>query len=113
MKMELVLKSFMVDLDVDSKNASVAGQALDMCLKLAAPEYAHKPWNRYKEFLLFLQQRQASSVLFAYKDSRFGCLSRAAAILTYHFGHLTEFLSQNPHINNRLACLVREVMELP
>ncbi|QQP51154.1 Hypothetical protein FKW44_012415, partial [Caligus rogercresseyi] len=71
MKMEQVLQSFMVDLDVDSKNASVAGQALDMCLKLAA------------------------------------------AVLIYHFNHLTEFLSQNPHINNRLACLVREVMELP
>ncbi|KAI4829898.1 hypothetical protein KUCAC02_001558 [Chaenocephalus aceratus] len=113
MKMEQVLQSFMVDLDVDSKNASVAGQALDMCLKLVAPEYAHKPWNRYREFLLFLEQRQVSSVLLSYKDSRFGCLSRAAAVLIYHFGHLTEFLSQNPHINNRLACLVREVMELP
>uniref|UniRef100_A0AAV2MI12 Uncharacterized protein n=1 Tax=Knipowitschia caucasica TaxID=637954 RepID=A0AAV2MI12_KNICA len=77
MKMEQVLQSFMVDLDVDSKNASVAGQALDMCLKLVAPEYAHKPWNRYKEFLHFLEQKQ------------------------------------NPHINNRLACLVKEVMELP
>ncbi|QQP38893.1 Hypothetical protein FKW44_019596 [Caligus rogercresseyi] len=113
MKMEQVLQSFMVDLDVDSKNASVAGQALDMCLKLVAPEYSHKPWNRYREFLLFLEQRQVSSVLFSYKDSRFGCLSRAAAVLIYHFNHLTEFLSQNPHINNRLACLVREVMELP
>ncbi|QQP49861.1 Hypothetical protein FKW44_010670 [Caligus rogercresseyi] len=78
MKMEQVLQSFMVDLDVDSKNASVAGQALDMCLKLVAPEYSHKPWNRYREFLLFLEQRQVSSVLFSYKDSRFGCLSRAA-----------------------------------
>ncbi|QQP31579.1 Hypothetical protein FKW44_025223 [Caligus rogercresseyi] len=113
MKMEQVLQSFMVDLDVDSKNASVAGQALDMCLKLVAPEYSHKPWNRYREFLLFLEQRQVSSVLFSYKESRFGCLSRAAAVLIYHFNHLTEFLSQNPHINNRLACLVREVMELP
>ncbi|KAI9548371.1 hypothetical protein NQZ68_010593 [Dissostichus eleginoides] len=113
MKMEQLLQSFMVDLDVDSKNASVAGQALDMCLKLVAPEYAHKPWNGYREFLLFLEQRQVSSVLFSYKDSRFGCLSRAAAVLIYHFGHLTEFLSQNPRINNRLACLVREVMELP
>ncbi|QQP49808.1 Hypothetical protein FKW44_010601 [Caligus rogercresseyi] len=80
MKMEQVLQSFMVDLDVDSKNASVAGQALDMCLKLVAPEYSHKPWNRYREFLLFLEQRQVSSVLFSYKDSRFGCLSRAAAV---------------------------------
>ena len=30
----------------------------------------------------------------------------------YNFEHLVEFLNQNPHINNRLACLVREVMEL-
>ncbi|KAJ8395919.1 hypothetical protein AAFF_G00026270 [Aldrovandia affinis] len=113
MKIEQVLNGFMVDLEVDSKNVSVAGQALDMCLKLVAPEFAHKPWNHYKQFLLFLEQRHASSVLFAYKDSRFGCLSRAAAVLIYHYDHLAEFLSQNPHINNRLACLVREVMELP
>ena len=43
----------------------------------------------------------------------FSCLSRAAAVLVYNFDHLVEFLNQNPHINNRLACLVREVMELP
>ncbi|KAJ8395923.1 hypothetical protein AAFF_G00026310 [Aldrovandia affinis] len=70
MKMEQVLKGFMVDLEVDSKNVSVAGQALDMCLK-------------------------------------------AAAVLIYHYDHVAEFLSQNPYINNRLACLVRELMELP
>ena len=58
MKMEQVLKSFMVDLEVDSKNASVAGQALDLCIKLVTPEYAHSPWNRYKESLLFFEQRQ-------------------------------------------------------
>ena len=113
MKTEQVLKGFMVDLDVDSKNSSLAGQSLDMCLKLVAPEYAHKPWNRYKQFLLFLEQRHVSSVLFAYKDSRFGCLSRAAAVLIYNYDHLAEFMSQNPNINNRLACLVREVMDLP
>ena len=50
MKMEQVLQSFMVDLEVDRKNASVAGQALDMCIKLVAPEYAHTSWNRYKQF---------------------------------------------------------------
>ncbi|QQP34678.1 Hypothetical protein FKW44_022648 [Caligus rogercresseyi] len=37
MKMEQVLQSFMVDLDVDSKNASVAGQALGMCLSWMSP----------------------------------------------------------------------------
>ena len=52
-------------------------------------------------------------VLFSFKDSRFGCLSRAAAVLLFHWEHLKEFLALNPAINNRLACLVREVMELP
>ena len=107
MKMEQVLQSFMLDLEVDSKNASVAGQELDMCLKLMAPEDAHKPWNRYKQFLLFLEQRHVSGVLFAYKDSRFRCLSRAAAVLIHHYDHLSQFLSQNPQITHRLACLVR------
>ncbi|KAI4826915.1 hypothetical protein KUCAC02_030345 [Chaenocephalus aceratus] len=87
MKMEQVLQSFMVDLDVDSKNASVAGQALTCASSI--------------QCAAFLQRQQVWVSL------------QAAAVLIYHFGHLTEFLSQNPHINNRLACLVREVMELP
>ena len=74
-----------------------------MCLELVASEYSHKPWNRNKEFIYFLEQRNVSSVL---KDNRFGSLSIAAAVLVYNFDHLVEFLNQNPHINNRLACLV-------
>ncbi|KAI8490402.1 hypothetical protein Bbelb_316700 [Branchiostoma belcheri] len=85
MKMEQVLKGFMVDVEFDSKNTSLAGQALDMCLQLVAPEFSHKHWNRYK----------------------------AAVVLIYIYDHLVEFMRQNPHINNRLACLVREVLELP
>ncbi|KAH3793937.1 hypothetical protein DPMN_147464 [Dreissena polymorpha] len=53
----------MVDLDVDSKDASVDGHALDIRLKLVGSEYNHKSGNRYNEFVLFLKQRQASSVL--------------------------------------------------
>lgn len=113
MKMDMLVQGFMVDLDVDSKNSSVAGQSIDMCLRLVAPEYNAKPWNKNKEFLLFLEERGVQAVLFSYKDSRFGCLSRAAAVLLYHWGHLQEFLSLNPSVNNRLACLVREVMDLP
>ena len=30
-----------------------------------------------------------------------------------NYDYLGEFLAENPYINNRLACLVREVMELP
>ena len=31
-----------------------------------------------------------------FADKRFGCLSRAAAVLVYNFDHLVEFLNQNP-----------------
>ena len=95
MKMDQVLKGFMIDLhvEINTKNSSLAGQALDMCLKLVVPEYSHKPWNRHKYFIHFLEQRNVSSVLFAY---RFGCLSRAVAVLVYNFDHLVEFLIRTP-----------------
>lgn len=70
-----------------------------MCLKLVAPGY--------------IEEREVQPVLFVYKDARFGCLSRAAAMLLYHWTDLRDFLTAFPGINNRLACLAREVMELP
>ena len=79
MKISQVTSKFMVSLDISSKNSSVAGLALDILLKLVAPEYSHKQWNYYKEFCLFLESQDTEAVMFAYKDQRFGCLSRAAA----------------------------------
>ena len=38
MKISHITSKFMVGLDVDSKNSSVAGTALDIMLKLVAPE---------------------------------------------------------------------------
>ena len=35
MKMDQVLKGFMVELEIDAKYSSLTGQALDMCLKLS------------------------------------------------------------------------------
>ena len=113
MKMEEVVKSFMVDLDYDTKNSSIAGQALDMMLRLVAPEYSHKPWNRYSQFMVYLKERGLDGHLFAYKDARFGLLSRAAGIALYNYYNISSFLDDFPDINNRLACLVREGMVLP
>ena len=42
MKVEQVLSKFMVGMELDSKNGSLAGQAIDMVLKLVAPENSHK-----------------------------------------------------------------------
>ena len=113
MKISHVTSKFMVGLHVNSKNSSVAGLALDIMLKLVAPEYSHKMWNYYPEFCLYLQTSQVDVVLFAYKDQRFGCLSRAAAVLLFLSDHLSNFLSENTQIVNKLSCLARELLELP
>ena len=113
MKLENILAHFMVDIEADSKHGSFAGQSLDMMLKLVAPEYSHKQWNKYKDFTEFLRLNNVEMVLFSYKDQRFGCLSRAAAVLLYNMEWLDLFLKENPSINNRLACLVRDLLEIP
>ena len=113
MKLETILSGFMVSIELDSKNGSLAGQALDMMLKLVAPEYKQKSWNYFGLYTNYLEQRELDLTLYSYKDHRFGCLSRAAAVLLNNFEHLAGFLSDNPHISNKLACLVRELMNLP
>ncbi|KAL5500287.1 hypothetical protein EMCRGX_G011821 [Ephydatia muelleri] len=40
-------------------------------------------------------------------------MSKAAAVLVNNYEHLAGFLSDNPHISNKLACLVRELTNLP
>ena len=82
-------------------------------LRLVAPEFNHKAWNYHESFVDFLRKNEIENVLFSYKDQRFGCLSRASAILLYLYDWLKLYLSENPHITNRLACLVRDVFELP
>ena len=113
MKLETVLAKFMVAIDLDSKHHSLASQALDMCLKLVAPEYVQKPWNYYKQYCCYLQSKEVEISLFSYKDHRFGCLSRAAAVLLHNYDHLSSFLDDNPQISNKLACGVRELLGLP
>ena len=84
--------------ELDSKNVSLAGQALDLMHKLVAPEHKHTSWNYFGLYTNYLKQRELDSTLFSYKDHRFGCLSRAAAVLVNNFEHLAGFLSDNPHI---------------
>ena len=68
MKIDADLKQFMVGMELDSKNGSLAGQSLDMILKLVAPEFSHKMWNYYKQFTSYLETKGVKSTLFAYKD---------------------------------------------
>ena len=74
MKLETVLSKFMVGMDLDSKNGSLAGQALDMQLKLVAPEYRHKSWNYHGLYTNYVDQQGLDLSLFAYKDHRYDFL---------------------------------------
>ena len=112
MKVENNLSKFMVGMGLDSKNGSLSGQALDMMLKFVAPEYSHTMWSYYKLFNSFLEQNEVETVLFSYQDQRSVCLSRAAGGLLLIMEWLAMFLDQNPQVNNKLACLVRDLLEL-
>ena len=112
MKLENITAHFMVDIEVESKHDCFAGQCIDMMLRLVAPEFSNKSWNYNKAFEKFLKSNGAENLLFEYKDHRFGCLSRAAAVLVYIYDWLKLFLDENPQITNRLACLIRDVFEL-
>ena len=98
MKLETVIAKCMVAIaiDLDSKHHRPSSQALDMCLKLVAPEFVQKPWNYYKQYRCYLESKGVEISLFSYKDSRFGCLSRAAAVLLHNYEHLISFLDENP-----------------
>ena len=113
MNLEDITKGFLFDLDYNSENRSVARQSLVMMLRLVAPEYSHKPWNRHKQVMVYLKERDLEGHLFWYKDARFGFLSEASAVAIYNFENIASFLEDFPDLNNRLACLVREVIALP
>ena len=113
MGLDKILAGFMVGMELDSKHGSLAGQSLDMILKLVAPEYKHKSWNYHGIFTHYCQERGIPLTLFAYKDHRFGCLSRASVVALVNYEALEGFLAANPQISNKLACLVRELQNLP
>ena len=49
--------------------------------------------------------------MFLYKDERFGCFPKACAVCIYSKDSLQNFLMANTNIDNRLACLVWDIIE--
>ena len=97
MKLENILVHFMVNIEAESNHDCFATQTVDMLTFV----------------LNFLKKNDVENVLLSYKDHRFGCLSRAAAVLLYNYDWLSLYLNENPDTANRLACLIRNVFELP
>ena len=59
-------------MELDSKNGilAMAGQALNMMLKLFAPEYRNKIWNYYRNFTNYLEERDVDITVFSHKNHR-------------------------------------------
>ena len=104
-----VLDGFIVQIDYESKNGSIVGQFVDCITRLVGLELRHKPWNRAEEFRKFCSSQGVSYEMFLYKDERFGCFPKACAVSLYSKDTLQDFLMNNTNIDNRLACLVRDI----
>ena len=50
--------------------------------------------------------------LFSLKDAHFGKLSKCSAIMCYHWNDFSSFLESYSDITNKLACLVRDALNL-
>ena len=56
-------------------------------------------------------QRQETTFI-SLKDAHFGYLSRCCAIVIYHWDDFQQFLDSHDYVTNRLACLMRDAMNL-
>ena len=104
-----ILAGFLVHMDLDSKNGSLAGQFVDCVTTLVGLDMKHKPWNRGKDFKHFCKSNDTNYEMFIYKDERFGCFPKAASVVLYSRASLNQLLSTHPDIDNRLACIVRDI----
>jgi hypothetical protein len=77
--------------------------------RLVGMELQHKPWNRGEDFKKYCAEQGKLYTMFLYKDERFGCFPKACAVSIYSRELLQEFLLSHPDIDNRLACLVRDI----
>ena len=104
-----ILDGFVIEIEYESKNGSLVGQFVDCMTRLVGMELKHKPWNRGEEFKKYCNEVGAKYLMFLYKDERFGCFPKACGVCLYSREVLQDFLQSHPHIDNRLACLVRDI----
>ena len=112
MGMDNIFKGFLVETNLDPKQDTVSLSAVTWILNLFGPDNVQKPWNYHKDFVVYLKRNSKTPHLFHMKDARFGQLSRCCAIVAYHWHDFQSFLDSHDYISNKLACLVRDAMNL-
>ena len=112
MGMQTLFKSFTGNVDIDQKKDTIAISTIYWCLNLFGPDKSSKPWNYYQEFSTFMKEKNKPVHLFSLKDAHFGKLSKCSAIMCYHWNDFSSFLESYSDITNKLACLVRDALNL-
>ena len=112
MGLQTIYNSFMGIVEIDHKQDTVATSTVFWSLSLFGPDKSSKSWNYYKDFVTFMKKENKPVHLFPLKDARFGQLSKACAIMCYHWNDFTSFLETYSEITNKLACLVRDALHL-
>ena len=87
-----ILGGFMVQIEQNSKNGSLAGQFVDCITCLVGLEMKHKPWNRGEDFKKYCKENEIENEMFLYKDERFGCFPNACAVVLYMREPINDFL---------------------
>ena len=105
-------QNFLVDISIDNKD-TVVTSAISWTMSLFGPEKSHKPWNVYERFKTFMTRKNRKVCLVPLKDYRFGCLSMCSAVFLHHYEDFKEFLTEFSDVTNKLACLVRDALNLP
>ena len=104
-----IMDGFVVGIEYESKNGSIVGQFVDCMTRLVGMELKHKPWNRGEDFKKYCAEQGKLYTMFLYKDERFGCFPKACAVCLHSREILQDFLLSHPDIDNRLACIVRDI----
>ena len=112
MKIDNISKAFLLDVSIDQTSDTVSFSFVSWVLSLFGPDKVQMPWNYHSAFCAFMKREGRIVHLFNLKDARFACLSRCAAIVLFHWEDFRDFLERNDCITNKLACLVRDAMEL-
>ena len=105
------ISSFLVDMEYESKNGSVFGQFVDQICRLCGLELSYKPWCIGPGLKRFCNENHVQYEMFLYKDERFGCFPKASAVVLYSCDIIQDYLYSHPDIDNRLACIVRDIFD--
>ena len=112
MGIQTIFNSFMGNVEIDLKQDTVATSTVNWSLSLFGPDKSSKPWNYHRDFVTLMKTQNKPVYLFSLKDAHFGQLSKSCAIMCYHWNDFSSFLESYSDITNKLACLVRDALNL-